>query len=333
MRKRMRTAAKALSAEDMEKTEMQLSDETSLPPSLEEDPDSASAPSDAQTDAERLLMQRVWNQLHAEAEEFLRKGNPFLQHFMREAILNQTHLEEAVIWRLAERLDHSTFPALPLIATFRRLLQEARFLEKIFTYDLVAIHERDPVCNRYLEPILYFKGFHALQTHRFAHLLWRKGAEDLALYLQARASEIFQVDIHPAVPIGKGVFIDHGTGIVIGATAVIEDDVSLLQGVTLGGTGKEEGDRHPKIRRGVLVGAGAKILGNLEIGPGARVAAGSVVLSSVAAHTTVAGVPARLVSRRSSQDLEKTPALTMDQLIKEENRREGKSPSPGGNGE
>jgi serine O-acetyltransferase len=178
--------------------------------------------------------------------------------------------------------------------------------------DIVAVTERDPATTRYIEPILYFKGFHALQTHRLAHFLWNRGRKDFALYLQSRASSVFDVDINPATKIGRGVFIDHGTGVVIGATAVIEDDVSLLQGVTLGGTGKERGDRHPKIRRGVLIGAGAKVLGNIEIGECSRVASGSVVLKRVPPKTTVAGIPARVVG---TAPCDGSPAHTMDQMF------------------
>jgi serine O-acetyltransferase len=159
--------------------------------------------------------------------------------------------------------------------------------------------------------VLYFKGFHAVQTHRLAHWLWGKGRKDFAYYLQSRSSAVFQTDIHPAVPIGRGIFLDHATGLVVGGTAVIEDDVSMLQDVTLGGTGKTDGDRHPKIRRGVMIGAGAKVLGNIEVGCCARIAAGSVVLKAVPAQTTVAGVPARVVGTAGCPE----PARSMDQLL------------------
>ena len=165
--------------------------------------------------------------------------------------------------------------------------------------DIQAVYDRDPACTRFMEPVLYFKGFHALQTHRLAHWLWKKGRRDFALYIQSRSSAVFQTDINPATRIGQGIFLDHATGLVVGETAVIEDDVSILQGVTLGGTGKESGDRHPKIRHGSLIGSGAKILGNIEVGCCSKVAAGSVVLTDVPAHTTVAGVPA-CASARSS---------------------------------
>jgi serine O-acetyltransferase len=159
--------------------------------------------------------------------------------------------------------------------------------------------------------VLVYKGFHAIQTHRLAHALLKSGRKDFAYYLQSRASEVFQCDINPAARIGKGIFLDHATGLVVGETCVIEDDVSILQGVTLGGTGKEHGDRHPKIRHGVLIGAGAKILGNIEIGHCARVAAGSVVLEAVPHNMTVAGVPARVVGAAGCAE----PARTMDQLL------------------
>ena len=182
-----------------------------------------------------------------------------------------------------------------------------------FRADLIAVLDRDPACLRMMEALLYFKGFHALQTHRLAHALLRAGRRDFALYLQSRSSSVFATDINPAARIGKGIFLDHATGLVVGETTVIEDDVSILQGVTLGGTGKETGDRHPKIRHGVLLGAGAKILGNIEIGHCARVAAGSVVLSPVPHNKTVAGVPARIVGEAGCAE----PARDMNQILAE----------------
>ena len=186
-------------------------------------------------------------------------------------------------------------------------------LVEIAELDLKAVFERDPACKGYVQPFLFFKGFQALQTQRVAHWLWHQGRETIAHYLQSRMSEIFQVDIHPATKIGSGVFIDHGTGIVIGETAVIGDDVSLLQGVTLGGTGAERGDRHPKIGKGVLLGAGAKVLGNITIGDYAKVASGSVVLKPVPPHCTAAGVPARLVNCPTCEE----PARSMDHTLAE----------------
>ena len=175
--------------------------------------------------------------------------------------------------------------------------------------DIQAVQDRDPAVSCCLVPLLYLKGVHALASHRVGHWLWSCGRRLLALHLQNRISEVFGVDIHPAARIGRGILMDHATSIVVGETAVIEDDVSLLHEVTLGGTGKQTGDRHPKVRRGVLIGAGAKILGNVEIGEGAKVGAGSVVLKNVAPHCTVAGVPAVTVGRPCSE----SPALDMDQ--------------------
>jgi serine O-acetyltransferase len=182
--------------------------------------------------------------------------------------------------------------------------------------DLTAVRTRDPAAESYLTPFLYYKGFHALQWHRIGHWLWQSDRRDLAHFLQSRVSEIFAVDVHPAVPIGRGVFIDHGTGLVVGETSVIGNDVSILHEVTLGGTGKERGDRHPKVRDGVLLCAGAKVLGNVEIGRDAKVGAGSVVLKDVPPCATVAGVPARIVGWCSGT----VPALEMDQSLPE---REG----------
>lgn len=254
----------------------------------------------------------IWQRIRAEAEAIV-TAEPALASFVWETVLNQPRLEEAVIHRIAERLDHSTVKAALIRQTYAEALADEPQIGDVFRMDLQAVYDRDPACDRYIDPLFYFKGFHALQTHRLANWLWRKNRHDFALYLQSRSSEVFQIDMHPQVPLGRGVFFDHGTGIVIGATAVIEDDVSILQGVTLGGTGKETGDRHPKIRRGVLIGAGAKILGNIEVGHCARVAAGSVVLKPVPPRTTVAGVPARIVGDAPCNE----PSRAMDQMLPE----------------
>ena len=177
--------------------------------------------------------------------------------------------------------------------------------------DIEAVRERDPACRTYSNPLLFFKGFHAIQSYRIAHYYWRTGRESLALFLQGRISQVLAVDIHPAARIGRGILMDHATGVVIGETAVVEDNVSMLHEVTLGGTGKETGDRHPKVRKGVLIAAGATILGNIEIGEGAKIGAGSVVLDDVPPHTTAVGVPARVVGRPKSEQ----PALDMDHYI------------------
>ena len=182
-------------------------------------------------------------------------------------------------------------------------------LGTIFRADLGAVYDRDPACTRFLDPLLYFKGFHALVTHRFAHALWKRGRRDFALYLQSQSSRMFGVDIHPAAHFGKGIMLDHATGLVVGETASVGDNCSFLHAVTLGGSGKEKGDRHPKIGDNVLIGAGAKVLGNIKVGECSRIAAGSVVLSDVPSHVTVAGVPAKIVGSAGCAE----PALSMEQ--------------------
>lgn len=252
----------------------------------------------------------VWDEIRAEATEISQREQA-LSTFVYTTVLSHERLEEAVVYRIASRLDHADVPGELIRLTFDDVLSERPDIGIAMRADIMAVYDRDPACHRRIDPVLYFKGFHALQTHRFANAMWNAGRKDFALYLQSRSSQMFQVDIHPAVRIGRGIMLDHATGLVVGETAAIEDDVSILQGVTLGGTGKEEGDRHPKIRHGVLVGAGAKILGNIEVGCCSRVAAGSVVLTSVPAHTTVAGVPARVVGQAGSEE----PARCMDQML------------------
>lgn len=254
----------------------------------------------------------VWTRLRQEAETVVR-SEPALATFVLTTILNHESLDSAIVHRVASRLAHPSLTADLIVQTYEEAIESDRGFGDAFRADILAIADRDPACMRLIEPVLYFKGFHAIQTHRLAHWLWENGRRDLALYLQSRSSEVFQTDINPAARIGKGIFLDHATGLVVGQTAVIGDDVSILQGVTLGGTGKERGDRHPKIGRGVLLGAGAKILGNIEVGPCARVAAGSVVLQDVPRNTTVAGVPARVVGTAGCAE----PARSMDQILSE----------------
>ena len=254
----------------------------------------------------------VWTRLRQEAEAAVRQ-EPSLTSFIATTILNHPALEAAVVHRVAGRLGNAVVSDDLIAQTFMEAVENDPAIVAAFRADIAAVADRDPACTRFVEPVLYFKGFHAIQTHRLAHWLWNQGRKDFALYLQSRASEVFQTDINPAARIGRGIFLDHATGLVVGQTAVIEDNVSMLQDVTLGGTGKERGDRHPKIRQGVLIGAGAKILGNIEVGQCARVAAGSVVLHSVPKKTTVAGVPARVVGEAGCAE----PARSMDQLIRE----------------
>ena len=252
----------------------------------------------------------IWGSLLNEARTAAAQ-DPLLSAFFYSTILNHHSLEESVIYRICELLDHPDMQAVLLRQTFSEMLHDWPEWGAILRVDIQAVYERDPACTRFIEPILYFKGFHAIQTHRLAHWLWSKGRKDFALYLQSRSSSVFQTDINPQAKVGKGLFLDHATGLVVGSTAVIGDNVSILQGVTLGGTGKETGDRHPKIRSGVLIGAGAKILGNIEVGSCSRVAAGSVVLKPVPPNTTVAGVPARIVGEGGCNE----PSRIMDQII------------------
>jgi serine O-acetyltransferase len=254
----------------------------------------------------------LFARIRVEAEDAAR-NDPVMAAFLTRAVLNHETLESAVIDRVAERLDHPDAPSALIRQVYEDVAAHDPAIGAAFRADILAVADRDPACQRMIEPLLYFKGFHAIQTHRLAHALLRAGRRDFALYLQSRSSAAFGVDINPAARIGKGIFLDHATGLVVGETSVIEDDVSILQGVTLGGTGKEKGDRHPKIRHGVLIGAGAKILGNIEVGRCARVAAGSVVLSPVPNNKTVAGVPARIVGEAGCAE----PARDMNQILAE----------------
>ena len=252
----------------------------------------------------------IWSAVLADARKSA-AGEPALATFLHASVLNQLSLEEAVAHRISERLDHPDLPADLIRQSFLDLVAEEPAFGEAIRVDLQAVFDRDPACRRFIEPLLYFKGFHAIQTHRLAHWLWNRGRRDFALYLQSRSSSVFQTDINPAARIGKGVFLDHATGLVVGETAVIGDDVSILHSVTLGGTGKEGADRHPKIGNGVLIGAGAKILGNITVGCGAKIAAGSVVLSDVPPCKTVAGVPAKVVGDSGCAE----PARAMDQML------------------
>ena len=251
----------------------------------------------------------LWARLRREAEDAYRTA-PQLASLFLESILNQPGFEAALFHRVGARLRNATV-SLPLIVDgFHRAVAADPAIATAMRADIAAVHDRDPACARFLEPFLYFKGFHAIQAHRLSHWLWTTGERDFALYLQSRASEVFQTDIHPAAHFGKGIFLDHATGLVVGETASVGDDVSLLHAVTLGGSGKIAGDRHPKIASGVMIGAGAKILGNITVGENARVAAGSVVLRSVPPHCTVAGVPARVMRT----DTPEHPAQAMEQV-------------------
>ncbi|RCL01513.1 MAG: serine O-acetyltransferase [Candidatus Tokpelaia sp. JSC085] len=249
----------------------------------------------------------LWDRIKIEAEEAI-KMDRTIAGFLRFAILDQDSLEQAVINRLVDRLHHHEIDKDVLRHTFSEATGRIKNWPELLQADIHATFDRDPTSHRLLDPLLYFKGFHAIQIHRIAHVFWEQGRRDFAYYLQSRSSSVFQTDIHPASQIGSGIFLDHATGLVIGETAIIEDNVSMLHSVTLGGTGKANGDRHPKIRHGVLIGAGAKILGNIEIGACSKVASGSVVLSAVPPHVTVAGIPACVIGRAGCKE----PAQSMD---------------------
>ncbi|MEZ8141262.1 serine O-acetyltransferase [Enterovibrio norvegicus FF-33] len=253
---------------------------------------------------------KVWKAIKREAKEQTER-EPMLASFFHATIIKHDTLAAALSYILANKLATPSMPAMAV----REVVEEAYAGDSSIVAsaacDICATVERDPAIELYSTPLLYLKGFHALQGFRVANWLWYQGRRELAVYLQNQISVACQVDVHPAACIGRGIMFDHATGIVIGETAVVEDDVSILQDVTLGGTGKEGGDRHPKIRTGVMIGAGAKVLGNIEVGEGAKIAACSVVLIPVPPHTTAAGVPAKIVGTPSSE----TPSFDMDQKI------------------
>ncbi len=253
---------------------------------------------------------QIWSQIRAEATRDA-ADEPALAGFLHNGILRHNGLQDALSFLLADKLGSPALTGLALRDLITEALWNDPTIGEAVLADLQAVVTRDPACRGYSQPLLYFKGFHAVQAYRIGHYFWVHGRKPLAHYLQSRTSEVFAVDIHPGARIGKGMLFDHATSVVIGETAVIEDDFSMLHEVTLGGTGKEGGDRHPKIRRGVMIGAGAKVLGNIVVGEGAKIGAGSVVLDDVPAHTTVAGIPARPVSFPAHT----FPALEMDQSI------------------
>ena len=252
----------------------------------------------------------VWDQITAEAEDAVR-AQPLMGGLIHACILHHTRLDKALSYRIAAKLCSNEMSMVILREIVDEAYRDDPTLVEAARADLSAVYERDPACHRLLQPILYFKGYQAVQAYRVGHYLWTKGDYDLAYFFQMRVSEIFGVDIHPAAKIGRGIMIDHAHSIVIGETAVVGDNVSMLHSVTLGGTGKEEEDRHPKIADGVLIGAGAKVLGNIKVGECSRIAAGSVVLAEVPACKTVAGVPAKIVGEAGCSQ----PAVSMNQVV------------------
>lgn len=263
------------------------------------------------TKAKLSQIDPVWNRILTEAEAAV-ADEPMLGGVVHSSVLHHDSLDCALAYRTALKLGSGEMSE----QLIREICDEAYNSDPSLALaaraDIMAVFDRDPACHRFLQPLLFFKGFQAVQAYRIGHWLWSTGRQDLAYFFQMRVSETFGVDIHPAARIGKGIMIDHAHSIVIGETAVVGDNVSMLHSVTLGGTGKEEEDRHPKIGEGVLIGAGAKVLGNIHIGHCSRIAAGSVVLHDVPPKTTVAGVPAKVVGEAGCA----TPSITMDQLLR-----------------
>ncbi len=262
----------------------------------------------ARTRPDLARLDPVWDRISDEARDAV-QDEPLLGGLVHACVLHHSSLEQALAYRIAQKLASAEMSE----QLIREIADEAFAsdpgLGQAARADIVAVHDRDPACLRFLQPLLFFKGFQAVQAYRVGHWLWREGRRDLAYFIQMRVSEVFGVDIHPAARVGQGIMIDHAHSIVIGETAVVGDNVSMLHSVTLGGTGKEEEDRHPKIGDGVLIGAGAKVLGNIRVGACSRIAAGSVVLEEVPACKTVAGVPARIVGEAGCSQ----PARSMDQ--------------------
>ncbi|MFD1344706.1 serine O-acetyltransferase [Litorisediminicola beolgyonensis] len=265
----------------------------------------------AKTRAQVAELDPVWARILSEAEDAVRH-EPLLGGLVHSSVLHHPTIERALAYRVSLKLASGEMSEQIL----REICDEAYGSDPDLALaaraDIVAVYDRDPACHRFLQPLLFFKGFQAVQCHRISHWLWEQGRTDLAYLFQMRCSEVFGVDIHPAAKIGRGIMIDHAHSIVIGETAVVGDNVSMLHSVTLGGTGKEEEDRHPKIGDGVLIGAGAKVLGNIRIGNCSRIAAGSVVLEEVPPCKTVAGVPARIVGEAGCPQ----PAINMDHLLR-----------------
>lgn len=252
----------------------------------------------------------LWQRIRDEAEAAI-ESEPLLGGLIHAAILHHRALEQVLASRIASKLASSDMSEQLLREIADRAYRDDPQLGEAARADLVAVYDRDPACHLVIQPILYFKGFQAIQSYRVGHWLWSEGRHDLAWYLQSRIAEVFGVDIHPAARIGKGLMIDHAHSIVIGETSVVGENVSMLHSVTLGGTGKEDEDRHPKVGDGVLIGAGASILGNINIGRCSRIAAGSVVLKDVPPYKTVAGVPAKVIGEAGCSQ----PSQSMDQLL------------------
>ena len=264
----------------------------------------------AETSAKITPLDPVWQRVREEAFDMVR-SEPLLGGLIHSSLLHHPSLERALAYRFSLKLASGEMSEQILREIADEAYSSDAALGQSARADVTAVYDRDPACLRFIQPILFFKGYQAIQAYRIGHWLWTNGRRDMAYFVQMRVSEVFGVDIHPNAKIGKGIMIDHAHSIVIGETAVVGDNVSMLHSVTLGGTGKEDGDRHPKIGDGVMIGAGAKVLGNIHVGHCSRIAAGSVVLHDVPHNTTVAGVPARVVGEAGCAQ----PALSMDQLL------------------
>ncbi|XP_051136096.1 serine acetyltransferase 1, chloroplastic-like [Andrographis paniculata] len=262
----------------------------------------------------RFVDDDIWAQMKEEARADVEQ-EPILSNYYFSSILSHNSLQSALANYLSVKLSDSSLTSTTLYDLFLGVLLggDGEEIIRAVGDDLRAVRERDPACISYVHCFLNFKGFLACQAHRIAHNLWTNGRKILALMIQNRVSEVFAVDIHPGAKIGRGILLDHATGVVVGETAVIGDNVSILHNVTLGGTGKVSGDRHPKIGDGVLIGAGTCVLGNVRIEDGAKIGAGSVVLKQVPARTTAVGNPARLMGGKENPvKLDEMPSLTMD---------------------
>ena len=276
-------------------------------------PEEWNMPADLRTRPDPGRLDPVWTTIRSEAEQ-LALDEPLMASMVHAVVLNHRSLEDALSYRIAEKLASSEMPALLIREICDAAYADRPQIGVAARADIIAVCDRDPFCHRMLQPLMYFKGFLGIQAYRVAHWLWTTGRHDMAMFLQMRISELFSIDINPAARVGQGIMIDHAHAIVIGETAVVGNDVSMLHSVTLGGTGKDDGDRHPKIGDGVLIGAGAKVLGNISVGECSRIAAGSVVLKDVPPCKTVAGIPAKIVGEAGCD----RPSFSMNQLVGDE---------------
>lgn len=256
------------------------------------------------------MNESIWSEIQVEALEIINK-EPILADYFQSTILEKQNFFDAIAKHLSNKIHNSVFAQQFLYDLIIEIVSNSISLQEYIIEDFLAIKKRDPAAISDVSTFLNYKGFHSIVLYRVSNYLWKNSRKEIALFIQSIISEKFAVDIHPAAQIGRRVFIDHATSIVIGETAVIGNDVSMLHEVTLGGTGNDSGDRHPKVGNGVLIGAGAKILGNITIGDGAKIGAGSVVLSDVQKHTTVVGIPAR--RRGKPKDL--VPSIKMNHKI------------------